>query len=171
MKNIITMTFALLASTMLHAQDIKDLDFLIGSWEITETLYPGTERTWQEKGRRTCEYWLDGQFIKCESVTIDQRNNNQRTYAYLFNYHEKEGCFLVTSVAHDFPLHGQHKWFLNKDKKVINAISPKNVIEDKFFRATISYADPNRIVWNGYQSKFLEEKAWTQVFNDVTVKK
>ncbi|MEQ8715880.1 MAG: hypothetical protein RIC80_22900 [Cyclobacteriaceae bacterium] len=171
MKNIMTMTLALVASFTLNAQDINDLDFLIGSWEVTETLYPGTDRTWQENGTRTCEYWLDGQFIKCESVTVDSRNGNQRTYAYFFNYHEKEDCFLVTSFAHDFPLHGQHKWFLNKEEKVIQAISPKNVIGDQFFRATISYADPNRIIWNGWRSKFTEDKAWFQVFNDVTVRK
>ncbi len=171
MKNIVTIIYALLIGFSSQAQNIRDLDFLIGSWEITETLYPGTDRTWQENGTRTCEYWLDGQFIKCESVTVDSRNGNQRTYAYLFNYYEKEDCFLVTSFAHDFPLHGQHQWFLDKEEKLIQAISPKNVIGDRFFRATISYADPNRVIWNGWSSKFTEDKAWSQVFNDVTVRK
>lgn len=165
--------FLLLSILIAHtsfSQSIKDLNFLIGDWKIVETIYPGTEKEYQEIGKRTCEYYLNGSFIKCESLTVDQRNQRERSYAYIINYHKKEDVFLVTSLAHDFPLHGKHKWFLDKENKRINAISPKNVIEDRFFRATISFANEKKLVWNGWSSKFLNDKKWVQIFNDVTTK-
>ncbi len=160
----------LAAFNTLLSQSINDLDFLIGTWKVVETIYPGTEKEYQELGSRTCEYYLNGSFIKCESKTVDQRNQQERAYAYLINYHKKEDVFLVTSLAHDFPLHGQHKWFLDKENQQLNAISPKNVIEDRFFRATISYSDKNRLVWNGWASVYLKDKEWKQIFNDVTIR-
>ena len=160
-----------LIQTNLFAQDITDLDFLIGEWEVKETLYPGTDRSWTENGTRTCSYYLKGKFIKCESLTTDSRNQRERAYAYIFNYNEKDGFFEVTSLAHDFPLHGQHQWYLDKEKKVIQAISPINVVGDRFFRGTIDFNDPKRVVWNGWSSKYEEDKKWSQVFNDVASKK
>lgn len=168
-KSFFILSFILISHSS-FSQSIKDLGFLIGNWKVVETIYPGTDKEYQEIGTRSCEYYLNGSFIKCESLTVDQRNERERAYAYIINYHKKEDVFLVTSLSHDFPLHGQHKWFLDKEKQRLNAISPKNVIEDRFFRATISYADKNRLVWNGWSSKFLNDKEWAQIFNDVTTK-
>lgn len=126
----------------LKAQSIKDLDFLIGTWDISETIYPNTDKAWQEPGIR-----------KCESKTKVSTSGKKRYYAYLINYDKKEKCFWVTSLANDFPLHGKHKWYLDKEKKLINAISPINVTKDRFFRGPISYKDKDKIVWNGWASK------------------
>ena len=171
MKKLIVALSISLMCLNVTAQGISDLDFLIGKWEVQETIYPGTENSWTEAGVRTCEYYLKGQFIKCESLTTDSRNQRERAYTYLINYNEKAKYFEVTSLAHDFPLHGQHQWYLDKERKVIQAISPVNVIEDRFFRGTIDYSDSNRIVWNGWSSKYNEDKEWKQVFNDIATKK
>ena len=169
MKKLMTIILCAI-STSLFSQSIKDLDFLIGEWEVKETLYPGTDREWTENGKRVCGYFLKDQFIKCESLTVDSRNQRERAYAYIFNYDEKEQCFQVTSIAHDFPRHGQHKWFIDKDNSIIQAISPVNVIGDRFFRGTIDFSDPNKVVWNGWSSTFNQDKEWKQVFNDVTTR-
>lgn len=168
-KLFFTLSFILISQSS-FSQSIKDLDFLIGSWKIEETIYPGTEKEYQEKGIRICEYYLKGSFIKCESETVVQKNGHKRYYSYVINYDKKENCFRATNFAHDFPLHGQFKWLLDKENKVINAISPKNVIEDRFFRATISYADENKVIWNGWASVFLKDKEWKHIFTDVATK-
>ncbi|WP_190810635.1 hypothetical protein [Flagellimonas sp. S3867] len=168
-KPIIIFLFVTMSSFS-FSQSIKDLDFLIGTWKIVETIYPGTDKEYQEIGTRTCKYYLNGNFIKCESETMVQKNGRKRHYSYVINYDKKENCFRATNFAHDFPLHGQFKWFLDKENERIIAITPKNVIEDRFFRATISYADKNRLVWNGWASVFEKDKDWTQIFNDVTTR-
>ena len=170
MKKVLVILILVL-NYQLYSQSIKDLDFLIGKWEVTETVYPGTDKSWNEDGVRECQYYLKDAFIKCESLTIDSRNQKERAYAYIFNYDKKEGCFQVTSLAHDFPLHGKHKWFLDKDKKLIQAITPKSVRDDRFFRATIDFSDPDKVVWNAWRSIFDQDKEWFQVFNDVAVRK
>lgn len=161
----------MLASIGISAQSIKDLDFLIGEWDVLERIFPGTDKEYQEKGTRVCEYYLNGSFIKCESATVVSTSGKERYYTYVINYDERENCFRATNLANDFPLQGQFKWFLDKENKRILAITPKNVIEDRFFRATISYADPDKLVWNGWRSKWLEDKEWKQVFNDVATRK
>ncbi|MEM9647432.1 MAG: hypothetical protein AAF969_03055 [Bacteroidota bacterium] len=170
MRKTFLVSLALTFSFPLFSQSIKDLDFLIGSWEVEETIYPGTEKEYQEIGKRTCEYYLNGQFIKCESETVVQKNGHKRYYSYVINYDKKEACFRATNLAHDFPLHGQFKWFLDKDNQRIIAITPKNVIEDRFFRAVISYADPDKLVWNGWASVFKKDKDWIQIFNDIATR-
>lgn len=171
MKTILIIIVGIAAALPLEAQSIKDLDFLIGAWDVAETIYPGTEKEYQEKGTRICSYYLDRRFIKCESETIVSTSGKKRTYAYYINYDKKAQCFRATNFAHDFPLHGQFQWYLDVENERIIAITPKNVIEDRFFRATISYADKDRLVWNGWASKWLDDKEWKQIFNDVATKK
>ena len=154
----------------MFSQSITDLDFLIGKWTIEETIYPGTEKEYQEKGTRICEYYLNGTFIKCESETVVQKNGKKRYYTYVINYDKRENCFRATNLAHDFPLHGHFKWFLDDQNQRIIAITPKNVIEDRFFRGTISYADKDSIVWKGWASVFKEDKDWQHIFTDITKK-
>ncbi|MEQ9404722.1 MAG: hypothetical protein RIM99_14110 [Cyclobacteriaceae bacterium] len=170
MKKLLVISLTFFSLSTINAQSILDLDFLIGTWEVVETIYPGTEKEYQEKGTRTCEYYLNGAFIKCESATTDLKRNRKRHYSYVINYDKKEQCYWATSFANDFPLHGLHKWFLDKENEQIIAISPKNVIEDRFFRGTISYKNRNQLVWNGWASVFLEDKEWKQIFNDVATK-
>lgn len=170
MQKTILLSLALIYCLTSYSQSIQDLDFLIGKWKIVETIYPGTEKEYQEIGTRTCGYYLNGSFIKCESETVIQKNGHKRFYSYIINYDKKEGCFRATNFAHDFPLHGQFKWYLDKENQRIIAITPKNVIEDRFFRATISYSDPNKLVWDGWASVFKKDKDWLQVFNDVATR-
>ncbi len=165
---------ALLVSitTSIWGQSINDLDFLIGNWEVEETILPGRDNEYQEKGIRTCEYYLDGSFIKCEASTVITHTGKKRTYAYYINYDEKEDCFWATNFANDFPLHGLHQWFLDEENQQLIAITPKNVNGDRFFRGTISYATKGQIIWNGWSSKFrASDKEWQHIFHDVASKK
>ena len=168
-------TLALLWASLAVAgsgQSIQHLDFLIGTWEVEETILPGRENAYQEKGTRTCTYYLDSSFIKCEASTVVKHTGKKRTYAYYINYDEKEDCYWATNFANDFPLHGLHQWFMDEAKKQLIAITPKNVNGDRFFRGTISFADKDQIIWDGWSSKFrASDKAWQHIFHDVATRK
>ncbi len=155
----------------LDAQSIKDLDFLIGDWKVKETLFPGTDKSYTEKGTRTCAYYLDDSFIRCESSTVSSKTGKQRSYTYLINYDRKEECFWVTALSNDFPKHDKQQWFLDRANEQILAIIPESVFNNRFFRATISYKDPDRLVWDGWYSKFRAEREWKYIMNDVATRR
>lgn len=160
----------LLGASGLSAQSIQDLSFLIGEWEVKETLFPGTDKSYTENGQRTCTYYLDNSFIRCESSTVSSKTGKQRSYTYLINYDQKEGCYWVTALSSDFPKHDKQQWFLDRANEQILAIIPESVFNDQFFRATISYKDPNRLVWDGWYSKFRAKREWKYIMNDVATK-
>ena len=164
-KHTITILFAIITLTC-ASQSIRDLDFLIGKWEVNETIYPGTEKEYTESGVRTCEYYLDDSFIKCEASTVVNHSGKKRTYAYYINYDDKNECFWATNFANDFHLHGLHQWFLDEDNHQIIFITPKNVNGNQFFRGSISYADESNLIWNGWSSRFRSpDKDWKHIFS------
>lgn len=154
----------------LDAQSIRDLNFLIGDWKVKETLFPGTDRSYTEEGTRTCAYYLDDSFIRCESSTVSSRTGKQRSYTYLINSDRKEACYWVTALSNDFPKHDKQQWFLDQANKQIIAIIPESVFKDQFFRATISYRDPNRLVWDGWYSKFRAKREWKHIMKDLSTR-
>lgn len=170
MKRLSFLLILVCVSTGLQAQSIEDLGFLIGEWEVLETIFPGTDQ-YTEFGTRNCVYYLSGSYIKCESVTTSSRSGSVRHYAYLINYDHKQDCFWATGIANDFPLQSQHQWFLDKETQQIRTITPINVHGDRFFRGTISFTDPDKLIWNGWRSRYRGGKEWEQVFNDVATKK
>lgn len=153
--------------TLSSAQSINDLDFLIGDWKVNETLFPGTDKSYTENGSRTCAYYLDNSYIRCESATISSKNGKKRYYTYLINYDKMEDCFWVTALSNDFPKHDKQQWFLDRENEQINVIIPKSVFNNQFFRATISFKDPNHLVWDGWYSKFRGDREWQHIMNDV----
>lgn len=154
----------------LGAQSIKDLDFLIGDWKVKETLFPGTDKSHTEEGTRTCAYYLNDSFIRCESSTVSSKTGKRRAYTYVINYDKKEACYWVTAFSNDFPKHDKQQWFLDKETEQIIAIIPRSVFNNRFFRATISFKDPNRLVWDGWYSKFRDDREWKYIMNDVATK-
>jgi hypothetical protein len=163
--------FLLMLHVATHAQSIKDLDFLIGTWQVKETILPNTKKAYQEVGTRTCSYYLNDSFIKCEAETSELRNGNsrKRKYVYLINYDKDGNCFWATSLASDFPLHTKQKWLLDKEKKSVNTIT-QDTNRDRFFRSTFSLETPNKMVWNGWRSKFAGSKEWQHIFHDIAVR-
>lgn len=164
------LAFFLMPAFNVNAQSIKDLDFLIGTWKVEETIRPGTNEAYMENGTRTCSYYLNDTFIKCEAQTTISTSGRTRHYAYYIRYNERDGYFSAVNFAHDFPRIGQFQWYLNKEAKELRQVAPKNVLGDRFYRAVISYANPDQLIWEGWFSKFSEDKAWQQIFRDVATK-
>ncbi len=151
-KNVILIL--MIGVYQVNAQSIQDLNFLIGQWTVHETLFPGADRSYVENGTRVCGYYLDDSFIRCESSTLSSRTGRQRSYTYLINYDAQEDCFWVTALSNHFPKHDKQQWFLDIDHEQILAIIPRSVFNNQFVRAIISYKDRNRLVWDGWYSKF-----------------
>ena len=172
MKNYITsLGIALcLHSIDLKAQSVQDLDFLIGSWEVRETIYPGTDKEYIESGERTCEYFLET-FIKCQAKTVVEKSGRKREYAYFINYNDRGGYFAATNIASDFPIHGQHRWFLNAAKDTITFVSPRDVNDRQFFRGTIVHTKDDQLIWEGWNSPYAGEREWNRLIREVATRK
>lgn len=166
-KFILCITMLGMSLQYSYGQSIKDLDFLIGSWEVEETLYPGTEKEYKEKGIRTCEYYLMNAFIKCEAETTVSKTGKSRSYVYLINYNKWEKYYQAINFSNDYPAYSHQQWYLDADKKEIRIVMPENAKKDRFFRSRISYENPDRMIWEGWQSRFADDKDWFYVFIDV----
>lgn len=165
------LTLSQLASAQSNGQSIQDMDFLIGTWDVLETIYPGTDRAFQEKGTRVCEYYLKDTMIKCESRTNLSTSGRERVYVYLIKYNSRAENFTAINFAHDFPLHGYFRWNLDMESEEIVFNSPRSVNDDQFVRGTISFENRDRLVWRGWGSKFDGDREWYQIFEDVATRR
>lgn len=78
---------------------IKDLQFLIGTWEAVER---NKENTWWEKCTRTGTYMLDSTYIKLESVAVAS-TGKQRTYSFMIHYDKTAGHFEMIGMYSNWP--------------------------------------------------------------------
>ncbi len=88
--------FLLALPTGLLAQEkgIKELDFLIGTWETRED---NIETGWWEKSTRTAKYVLMENYIELEARTIDS-NGRERITLWFLNYNKKSAQFEMASM-------------------------------------------------------------------------
>ena len=75
-------------------QPIRELDFLIGSWEVRED---NAEKTWWEKTKRTASYTLDSTYIELVSSAVSS-SGKQRTYRWFIHYNEKAAEYEMISM-------------------------------------------------------------------------
>ena len=73
---------------------IRDLDFLIGTWEVRED---NLEKNWWEKTTRVCQYVLDSTCIELKSSSITS-DGKKRSYHWHIHYNEKAGQFEMVSM-------------------------------------------------------------------------
>lgn len=65
-----------------HAEDlmVRLVDEFTGTWSTQETIFPGTDREYVERGTRVCSSILDGAYIQCTS----QSTAKEKLREYLF---------------------------------------------------------------------------------------
>lgn len=92
---------ALVVTTACNAQhpSIKDLEFLIGTWETEEHSKTGD---WWEKSTRSGTYILDAQYIQLESSSISS-TGKRRTYRFLIHYDNRSKRFEMISIYSNYP--------------------------------------------------------------------
>lgn len=84
----------LFKSLMAQEKGIKELDFLIGTWETRED---NTEKDWWETSTREIKYTLKGNYIELKASSIDS-NGNEREYYWYINYNKKSKQFEMISM-------------------------------------------------------------------------
>lgn len=114
----------ILTSISLLAQDtpetrptVQDLDFYVGTWEITFQIYdthnPGQEALFTEKGTQVCEYDLSyrgvPQYIICKGqVVCDSRRYEGRTRSFqeAIRYGQFEDTYERVGIYSNWPATG-----------------------------------------------------------------
>jgi hypothetical protein len=79
----------------------RDPSFLIGTWHVTETIYPGTEREYVEVSVRACGPELGGAYVVCrmESAAPGRRRESW----FLVNQHDGPGSIEFVGILTNVP--------------------------------------------------------------------
>lgn len=165
MKKSIFCAMMVIASTSLFAQSIKDLDFLIGTWDVSEVVFPGTSREYVETGVRECAYYLNENYIKCETNGI--RKGRKRQYTFLFNYRKDEKKFRLLKLSSDFPGQSIKSWEIKPDLKLI---FEEDVAGEQFI-SDISFEDRDKIIWRGWSPKNGKNPELQLIFREEAVRR
>jgi len=165
---------ALFSTTLIvfsQQKSIKDLDFLIGEWEVRED---NTEEKWWEKAKRTGRYVLDSTFIELESVAISS-NGKERTYRWFIHFNSKSQQFEMASMYSNWDkilldiLH----WDIEQRKLTIrNGKETNSHGYHERYGALIFNEDFSGYVWEG-QNKYGDPekpKIWTYVEKGTRIK-
>ena len=83
------------------AEHPRDPSFLLGTWHVTETLFPGTEREYVETSVRTCERALRDTYVLCK--TLASARGRQRETWFLVNQHDGDGSIEMLGVLTNIP--------------------------------------------------------------------
>jgi len=75
-------------------KSIKDLEFLVGAWEVRED---NNENDWWEKATRTGRYILDSTYIELNATAISS-TGKERTYRWFIHYNSKKNQFEMVSM-------------------------------------------------------------------------
>ncbi|MCE7991127.1 MAG: DUF1579 family protein [Roseivirga sp.] len=166
---IISLLFLLGFQYDSEAQSIKDLDFLIGKWQLKEVVHKGEANEYTERGIRECKYILDETYIHCDSKAT--RKGKSRSYIMNINYNTKTKRFFMTDQFSDFDFRGNSEIILDSVGQELHLISPLDVDDGEFFRSRISFKDRNKLIWEGWSSPFLGERVWNLLYTEEMTRK
>lgn len=132
----------MLTSARLAAQDksIKDLDILIGTWDVEEKQVDGS---FTEKGVRTCAYVMHDSYIQCE--TIATSGGKERSYRFLINYNKQTKQFEMISIFSNWP--AKESDILSVNGNEITLASMSTEASDR--SALIKFNGKNSYEWSG----------------------
>lgn len=153
-----------------HAQQpsVKDLGFLIGTWE-TEEHHPATQ--WWEKSTRTATYVLDSTYIQWESVAINS-SHKTRTYRFLIHYDSKSNQFEMVCLYSNWPKVQTDILQWNKAARQLTLKSKPAVDVFSERSGTIQFSEDFReYVWSGINQSGDPQKPNIFVFEEKGNKK
>ncbi len=144
-------------------EPIKQLDFLIGTWNLHEVTYPGQSNEYVETGTRTCAYALNGSYIQCETKAI--RKGKERVYLFLINYLKQENRYQLISLYSDFDQQGRQAIVLDSTQSALQITAlPSGFKNDFLTRSTLSFTNPDKLVWQGWTSSTTSAKEWVPLY-------
>lgn len=96
MKYTLLFILIVFCSLDIFSQDasVKDLDFLIGRWEVREDNF---EKNWWEKTTRIGKYVMDSTYIELESKAVSS-DGKERTYRWYIHYNSRAKRFEMLSM-------------------------------------------------------------------------
>lgn len=165
MKRILFSALLIWANSGLTAQSIKELDFLLGTWDLHEVIFAGTDREYVETGVRECSYYLGNSYIKCESNAI--RKGKERSYTFLFNYDEPESRFRLLKLSSDYSFLGIKSWKIDSDLQTVL----EEDLTGELFISNISIADKNKLIWRGWEPKNGKDPQLELIFTEVATRR
>jgi len=135
-------------TTACNAQhsSIKDLEFLIGTWQTEEHNKAGD---WWEKSTRIGTYILDDQYIQLESSSISS-TGKKRTYRFLIHYDNKVKQFEMICIYSNYPKYRTE--LLELDKQGRRLLLRSKPTDDEFSERTGTMefnADFTEYTWTG----------------------
>jgi len=167
---LIIVLFSFSTSSIAQERGIKELDFLIGTWESREE---NVEKGWWETSTREIKYALKGNYIELKANSIDS-NGKEREYSWYINYNEKEEQFEMVSMFSN--------WYKTQfdilvwDSKLRKlTIRNKPLVENEFherFGEIVFNKNLDAYTWNG-ENKYgdaNDPSIWKYVEKGVRVK-
>ena len=147
-KKAILIICILLTSLSIYSQDrsIKELNFLIGTWETRED---NDENGWWETSTRVIQYTLKGNFIELKANSIDS-NGRKREYFWYINYNKKTERFEMTSMFSNWYKVQLDILSWNPEKRTLTIVNNPN--DGKFperFGELVFSKDFKSYVWKG----------------------
>ncbi len=95
---------------------IKDLDWLIGSWDYADQ---AVKSDYTDTGQRECRYTLMQQYIVCESKGVTH-TGKERNYLFYINYNKRNERFEMVALFNDYSGKNLYILDVSKDGYVIN---------------------------------------------------
>ncbi len=127
MKTISIMLFILIHNVSIAQEkklSIKELDFLIGTWEITFDIYdthqPENGILFSEKGTQKCFYDLyqndEPRFITCKGEVV-REDGRKRTFQESIRYGNFSGTYERTGIFSNWPATSKELLFYHEDER------------------------------------------------------
>ncbi|GAB4243967.1 MAG: hypothetical protein Tsb0034_21990 [Ekhidna sp.] len=131
---------------------IRDLDFLLGKWEVRED---NEDKSWWEESTRQVSYTLDSTYIRIEASAISS-SGKERTYLWLIHFNPKDQQFEMISMFSNW--HKIQFDILKWDKKkrtltITSGGDPGSEEYHERYGVITFQADYNSYVWKG-QNKY-----------------
>jgi hypothetical protein len=146
MKKLFFSALVLIASIPCFAQEksIKDLDFLIGVWEVEEHHPNG----WWEKGTRTVSYILNDKYLKMETIAVSSEGK-ERAYQFLINYNKVNKQFEMVSIYSNWPMKLRDILEWDNSEKKLTVIGVASVDDNSVRKGTLHFSDNDNYIWTG----------------------
>lgn len=154
-------------------QSVKNLDLLIGTWDVEEAMVSGSNLTVAEKGLRTCSYILSDTYILCETRSRGQ-NGKERIYQFFINYNKLDKKFEMISIYSDW----DRKRFdtITIDEKagrwnLMGAPTTENGVERRIW-GVIQFEGTDKFIWTVRRNKATDTPMeWTEIFRETAVRR
>ena len=160
-------SFALLwiCTSNLDGQSIQDLDFLVGSWNTHELIFEGTDREYHESGQRTCDYYLDSTYIKCDTKASNKRR--ERAYTFLINFDKDSKQFRILKIFSDYSFIVTKSWKVDLEKEMIIEADTSG---DQYV-GSISFEDKEKLIWRGWSPSKEADPSLDLIFTETATRR